>query len=212
MSLYSELAEKKVIRAARDHRDSEAWNELVRRYWARVHTHVARRFQNDNVLQRLHDDGYMADAITRRTFRKAWKRNNLDKFSYPYSFFGWLCRIASNLCTDERRRQERRRRKIEKAIAEDELDVPVHNVSAEEVAEIRESERREKEREDAIHECLAFIPDDRRDVIELHRFEKLKYRDIADTLGIPIGTVKSRMSRGKEDLGQCLRLRFPDLF
>ena len=104
------------------------------------------------------------------------------------------------------------RKKIEKAIAEDELNVPVHNVSAEEVAEIREREHREKQREDAIHECLAFIPDDRRDVIVLHRFEKLKYRDIADTLGIPMGTVKSRMSRGKEDLVHCLRLRFPDLF
>ena len=212
MRSASGRTEKKLIRAARDNRDSGAWNELKQRYWRRVRTQVVHRFQNDDVLERLHDDGYMADAITRRTFRKAWKKNNLDKFSYPYSFLGWLHRIAKNLCTDERRRQERIRKKLEKAITERQLDVPQHTVSAEEAAEMRELELRKKERYDAIDECLDMIPDDRRQVIVLQRDEKLKYRQIADRLGIPLGTVKSRMSRGTQDLRQCLRSRFPQLY
>jgi len=216
MRSSSTTTEKELIRAARDNRDREVWTGLKRRYWRRLRSRVAGRFENDHVLRRLHDDGYMADAITRLTFRKAWKKNNLDRFSYPYSFLGWLHRIAMNLCTDERRRQERIREKIEKAIRKKELDVPPHTVSAEEAAEIQERERRLDERRNAInnaiHECLAVIPDERKEVIVLHRFEKLKYRQIADRLGIPLGTVKSRMSRGSQVLRQCLRSRFPQLY
>ena len=212
MKADAEITERKLIRAARDNRDQDAWNELKRRYWKRVRAQVVNRLQNDDVLQRMHDDGYMADAITRRTFRNAWKKNNLDKFSYPYSFLGWVRRIATNLCTDERRRQERIRAKLEKAIGEKELNLPLYAVSAEEQAEMRAQERRSEERDAAIRECLGTISADRREVIVLHRYEKMKYRQISDLLGIPMGTVKSRISRGKDELGRCLRSRYPDLF
>ena len=77
---------------------------------------------------------------------------------------------------------------------------------------MRVQERRSEERDAAIRECPGTISADRREVIVLHRYQEMKYRQIADHLGIPLGTVKSRISRGKDELGRCLRSRHPDLF
>ena len=64
----------------------------------------------------------------------------------------------------------------------------------------------------ALEVCMEMI-DERRSEVLIMRFEgKYSYQRIADTLGVPLGTVKSRISRGKQDLRKILTEKFPELF
>ena len=90
----------------------------------------------------------------------------------------------------------------------DTLGIPMGTVKT----RIIRGKRRLAKLADAYHECLEKLNANQKMVYKLAWLEDYKYRDIAAELGIPIGTVNSRMSRCKQALGKCLRSRFPELF
>ena len=121
----------------------------------------------------------------------------------------WLLRIASNACIDEHRRRRRRPQvSLDVASQEDESERPleVADPSAGPEQQALRGELRE-----ALQAELLSLPSDQRLAVILCDVEGLSYDEIATTMKSSVGTVKSRISRGRARLRESLRAR-PELF
>lgn len=118
-------------------------------------------------------------------------------FKGQSSFSTWVYRITMNTCLDELRRNKRRKassldEKLETGWAPtDDLDTPEHHA-------LRSEQRRTLDR--AIHE----LPEDMRSAVVLRDIQACSYDEIADILGTNVGTIKSRISRGRARLREIL--------
>jgi len=120
---------------------------------------------------------------------------NLPRFDGRSSFGTWAYRIATNASLDELRKRDRRPR----------LD------DGDGDAIERADERSTHDVDDVgdrliLDQALADLPDDLRTAVVLRDVARLDYAEIAEVLDIPVGTVKSRISRGRAALAQRLRL------
>jgi RNA polymerase sigma-70 factor (ECF subfamily) len=138
-----------------------------------------------------------AEDAAQDTFIKAYK--SLSKFK-PYAFlYTWLYRIAVNTCIDYKRRPYfeslfRRPDTGEEMIIEHPSDLPSPERSYE-----------SKQIRGAIKKALKKLSPKLRAVIVLKEMEGLSYEEIADTLDVSIGTVKSRISRARGELKTLLK-------
>ena len=142
-----------------------------------------------------------AADLTQETFLRAWR--GLASFHGESAFSTWLYRLCSNACVDFLRRRARRPA-VSLTVAEDDdgegeriRDIPDDRPSPEEEAE-------RSERLDALRTALARLSDDHREILVLRELEGLSYAEIADTLGLEEGTVKSRIARARLALRKLL--------
>ena len=156
--------------------DTDAFEILVTRY-ERVLFRVACRMLGD------HED---ARDATQEAFLSAYRK--LDRFDTRRRFFSWLYRILLNECLNARRD----RRPHEAVTPELVVGGSVQDV-------VEASERRRR-----VQQALLALPHDYRAVIVLRHFEELGYDEIADALGIPSKTVKSRLYTARQRLGELL--------
>jgi len=160
--------------------DMEAFNRLVKRWQQRIHRFAYRYFAS-------HDE---ASEITQKTFIKAYKKlntlENADKFS------AWIYRIAKNLCLDETKRAGRRRSASMEAL-------PKHPV-AENLSSNPDQLVQQEDLESILQLALRQIPAEQRIVVIMKEYEGLKFREIAEVLGEPENTVKSRLYYGLKKL------------
>ncbi len=167
----------------------EAFNQLVLRYQNLVYS----------VAYRLMNDGASAGDVTQDTFIKAYQRINTFKGG---NFKAWLTRIASNLCYDELRRQKRRPQTYLEDMSPEDSDDPVpipsDDSTPEEVAQ-------QSELQQAIQQCISALKDDQRTVLVLSDVQGMSYQEIADSISVQIGTVKSRLSRARLAVRNCLQ-------
>ena len=117
---------------------------------------------------------------------------NLPRFDSRSSFGTWAYRIATNASLDELRKRDRRPRLDNDAIqsADERSTHDVDHVGDQLI----------------LDQALADLPDDLRAAVVLRDVANLDYAEIAETLDIPVGTVKSRISRGRATLAHRLRL------
>ena len=127
-------------------------------------------------------DRAAADDLVQDTLERAWSR--LFQWRAGSDLRAWLFGIMHNLRVD----QLRRPRLSTHSIDEDDFDVPTRATQTDEL-ELRD-----------IESALSHLPDEQREVLLLVALEETSYAEIASTLGIPIGTVMSRLSRGRERL------------
>jgi RNA polymerase sigma-70 factor (ECF subfamily) len=127
-------------------------------------------------------DRAAADDLVQDTLERAWSR--LQQWRAGSDMRAWLFGIMHNLRVD----QLRRPRLSTHSIDEDDFDVPTRATQTDEL-ELRD-----------IESALSHLPDEQREVLLLVALEETSYAEIASTLGIPIGTVMSRLSRGRERL------------
>jgi RNA polymerase sigma-70 factor (ECF subfamily) len=170
--------------------DLEAFNALVEHYQSGVF----------NLCLRMLGSTQSAEDATQEAFIAAYR--NLDKFRGG-SFRSWLFRIAANACYDElRRRRARPGVSLDEPApsAERRLDAPDVAPSPEERAE--QSELRE-----TLAQALAAIPPDQRLAIVLCDVQGLDYAEIAAVMQCSLGTVKSRIARGRARLRAVLLAR-----
>jgi len=163
--------------------DARAFNQLVVHYQTMVY----------NLAFRILGDSDAASDATQDAFISAFRA--LAKFRGG-SFKAWLLRIVTNACYDQLRVKKRR-----PADSLDDLEVEQDHVGylrdpAEQPDEY--VERRELSR--AIQAGLLTLPADQRTLVVLSDIQGLNYQEIADLEGISLGTVKSRLSRGREKL------------
>ena len=111
---------------------------------------------------------------------------NLNRYDAQWRFGTWVLSIARNTCMDEYRR--RRRRPVC-----DEVEVASEDRSP---AELCDAQLRGEK----VHEAMATLPEIYREIIILYHFEHLLYREIADLLDLPLGTVMNRLFRARHRL------------
>jgi RNA polymerase sigma-70 factor (ECF subfamily) len=174
--------------------DQEALTALYERYSRAVYSFSLR----------IVGDAQVAEEILQEVFVRAWQQGGSFQ-SARGSLITWLLSITHNLSIDEVRRRKRRPQKAESEEPESILAaLPDEGLDVEEevwLSSLRTS----------IQEALRQLPAAQREAIELAYFQGLTQREIADTLGEPLGTIKTRMRLGmlklREQLGPVVSER-----
>jgi RNA polymerase sigma factor (sigma-70 family) len=164
-----------------------SWDEVVRLHSARVY----------RLAYRLTGDPHDAEDLTQEVFVRVFR--SLSNYT-PGTFEGWLHRITTNLFLDTVRRRARIRFE---GLADD---------AAERLAgrEPSPSEAYDDTHLDAdVQGALDALPPDFRAAVVLCDIEGLSYEEIAATLGVKLGTVRSRIHRGRAQLRAALDHRSP---
>ena len=183
----SDTDQQLVQRAQRG--DLRAFDLLVLKYQGRIAALVGRY---------VSDAGEVED-VTQEAFIKAYRA--LGKFRGDSAFYTWLYRIAANAAKNHLVAKGRRPRAdatIEDAEGFDEGGMLSESASPEalamggELAEVVES-------------ALNALPDELKSALILREFDGLSYEDIADVLGCPVGTVRSRIFRAREAVDQRVK-------
>jgi RNA polymerase sigma-70 factor (ECF subfamily) len=183
-TLFSVTDEQAMWRV-QQHADEDAFGHLVRRWESPIR----------NLCVRMTGDLHRGQDLTQEAFVRVFEKRSL--YQPEAKFSTWLWRIALNLCYDEQRRIKRRG---ETALENEEGEAIVEPVSE----SVGPSDQAEAgERAEMVRRALLRLPETYRTVLVLRHYEGLKFREIADVLDIPEGTVKSRMA---EALGHMERL------
>ena len=162
--------------------DVSGFEELVRKYQDRIY----------NLCRYMIQDTHDAEDAAQDVFVKAYR--SLKDFKPDSSLYTWLYRIAVNTCLDYKKKSRPEQSEDESLI--DEL------ASTEPSPEQR---YQSKEIGQAIQLALQKLPEHLRAAIVLKEIEDLSYDEIAEVLHTSAGTVKSRISRAREELRQLLR-------
>ena len=171
--------------------DQSAFQELVERYQGRMFA-LTRRYTRN--LVEIED-------IVQDTFLKAYRR--LDTFDHRSSFYTWIYRIATNTILDVLKRRGRspiqtmEDPELLGEVAPVDVPAPTAGLEAQEISEITQ-------------EVLGELPDIFRVVLVMREFDGMAYQAIADTLGISIGTVESRLFRARARFKDKLLALYPE--
>ncbi len=139
--------------------------------------------------------GSYNEDIEQEVYIKTWR--NLDRYHEEGKFVQWISALAANVCRDylkSKQHQDELRRSKDETV----LDrVAVGG---------RQEERFDaKERQNIILKAVDTLPKKMRQVIILYEFEEMSYEDIAQKIGEPVGTVKSRLFNARKLLGEVLK-------
>ncbi|MFN6127935.1 MAG: RNA polymerase sigma factor [Planctomycetota bacterium] len=180
--------EEELIQLALDGQ-SAAFETLVRRYQDRLYTAMISIVGNTDE----------AEDVVQEAFIQAYLK--LDTFQQNSRFFTWIYRIAFNFALARRRRN--------RGVLS--LDESRENTGSEPVSNGESPDDRLSRNEDVqlVHHAVALVSEDHRSILVLREMEDLAYEEIADVLGISIGTVRSRLNRARAALKQQLE-RFPE--
>jgi RNA polymerase sigma-70 factor (ECF subfamily) len=145
------------------------------------------------VLGNVDDAEDCAQEVFVRIFQK------LDTFKGDSKISTWVYRVAYNAALDAARSKARRDKKISFRAAGD------MGADPEDPREDPEKRALGRERDDAVQKALLALQPDQRIVLALCDIEGRSYDEISEMTGVPIGTVKSRINRGREKLRETLR-------
>jgi RNA polymerase sigma-70 factor (ECF subfamily) len=163
--------------------DETAWRDLVARHTRKVFA-LAYRFTGRA------DE---AEDLTQEIFVKLYQ--SLDRYEGSAgSFPAWLMAVARNHAIDHyRRRREEQRRRVDEPVLLELAHAP-------EDGPFKALEREERAR--LVHRGLRSLPLELREPLILFDLQGIPYEEVASTLGIPLGTVKSRINRGRLELAK----------
>ena len=179
------LTDERLIKQFQDG-DRHAFDELVKRYKDRLHNFVCIYLNNQT----------LAEDVVQETMIKLYTHKHYYK---PIAKFStWIYTIAKNLALTELRKNKRKRTEsmwndrgelIEVKSNEESLENKIQNELAVE----------------ELNRCLDEIPENFRIAVVLRDFQELSYQEISKILEIPIGTIKSRINRGRIQLAEKLK-------
>lgn len=169
------------------HGDYAAFDVLVQRWQRKIHGAIYRVLGSEEE----------ARDIGQESFLKAYRA--LGSFKRESRFSSWLYQIALNLCRDRLRR-----RKLRQHVSLEELGDSVVEASPRSRAPsaLELIERRDLSR--AVAAAVEALPDEQREVIVLKEYQGLTFLEIAEALGLPASTVKTRLYRGLGQLREQL--------
>jgi RNA polymerase sigma factor (sigma-70 family) len=168
--------------------DVRAYNRLVLHYQELAF----------NVAVRLMKDPQTAEDMTQDAFVRAYK--SLNRFRGG-NFKAWLLRIVTNRCYDELRRHQRRPQTSIDEVTEEHEGVAFMTSDN----EGPEAHRQRMELIDAVEHCLEGLPEEQRLAAILCDIEGHDYNEMATIMNVSLGTVKSRISRARSKLRDCLQ-------
>ena len=168
------------------HGDQRAWELIVRQYWRKVFN-IAYKFVGK------HDE---AEDLTQDIFMKIFK--SLSTFDRRANFQTWLISVSRNLCIDHYRSVRKERETIDRGVVADDLAPASPDPGPMAALE-------QRDRVALLRHALAQLPDTLRTAVLMRDIQEMSYREIADTLGLPEGTVKSRINRGRTELARHVK-------
>ena len=166
--------------------DQVAWEQIVRQNWRKVFN-VAYKFVGK------HDE---AEDLTQDIFLKIFKA--LKTFDRRANFQTWIISISRNLCIDHYRSVRKERQTIARDVDSSELQPATSDRGPYAQAEHQDLRAQ-------LRQALETLPITLRTAVVLRDLQELSYQEIADRLGLPEGTVKSRINRGRIELAHQLR-------
>jgi RNA polymerase sigma-70 factor (ECF subfamily) len=166
--------------------DQAAWDQIVRQHWRKVFN-LAYKFVG------RHDE---AEDLTQDIFLKIFKA--LRTFDRRANFQTWLISISRNLCIDHYRSVRKERETMAR-------DVDASDLSPVSRERSPLSQLEQVDLKQIIRQALAELPPALRQAVVLRDLQEFSYQEIADQLGLPEGTVKSRINRGRFELARQLR-------
>jgi len=178
-----------MARVAED--DDRAFTELVGRFQGRVTNLISRVLNDRGASDDLAQEVFVRVFVHRRNYRRGSK------------FSTWVFTIAANLAKNEIRRRVRRRNLFSLDALTEML-----NDSIPELADPAESSESGLEREQLqgeVGRAIATVPEKYRLALVLRDIEGLAYEEIAEVLGVPGGTVRSRINRARSMLKRKLQ-------
>jgi len=185
MNLKKSSKDKDLILVRRAKRgDYKAFDLLVLKYQSRI----------IGISMKFVKDIHIAEDIAQESFIKAFK--SLISFREESAFYTWLYRIAANTSKNYLTSKKRKKEYSESEVfSSEDANVDIFDIpggdSPEEI--LAANNLRE-----VIFESLSNLPEDIRTAISLREFEGLSYEEISEVLDCPIGTVRSRIFRGRE--------------
>lgn len=169
--------------------DEQAFAQLVRRWEGPI----------QRLCTRMTGDAHRGQDLAQEAFTRVFAKRK--EWQPSGKFSTWLWRIALNLCYDELRRLKRR--------SEAPLDDGGEAFSTVEAfiapGAAPDTAMVEEERGELVRQALLRLPETYRSVLVMRHYEDLKFREIAEVLDIPEGTVKSRMAEALTQMGRQLR-------
>ena len=166
--------------------DQVAWEQIVRQNWRKVFN-VAYKFVGK------HDE---AEDLAQDIFLKIFKA--LRTFDRRANFQTWIISISRNLCIDHYRSVRKERQTIARDVDSNDLQPATPERGPYALAEHQDLRAQ-------LRQALGTLPITLRTAVVLRDLQELSYQEIADRLGLPEGTVKSRINRGRIELAHQLR-------
>jgi RNA polymerase sigma factor (sigma-70 family) len=160
--------------------EGAAFAELFERHSEAVYNHCFRRTGSWS----------LAEDLTSVVFLQAWRRRNQVKL-HGDSILPWLLAVANNATRNSERSIRRHGRLLAK--------LPVSDATSD-IGSVVDERMEDERRMQSILNTLSLLRVEERDIISLCGFSNLSYAEVATALDIPIGTVRSRLSRAREHL------------
>ncbi len=154
--------------------DTTAFGELIRRHQSQVR----------NFLRRLAGDPSEADDLAQEAFLHAWDK--LQTFSGRGSFIGWLLKVAYTTFLQSKRKSKRYAEVLDEAGYVAEVESRSYTQESNEVSDL--------------DKFLAVLTEEERAIMVMSYACGLSHREIGEATGLPVGTVKSTIYRGKEKI------------
>lgn len=184
------MSEEQLIRRAQQG-DNGAFEELLLLHQKKVYNLCLRMSANpDDALD-----------LSQEAFLRAWR--SLGQYQFEASFSTWLFRLTSNICIDFLRRKKRRQETSLTESYDDsdegaELSVPDAQPGPEQQAITNETKIE-------LARAMEQLSPEHREILQLRVIEDLQYEQIADILGVRVGTVKSRLARARLSFRKILK-------
>ncbi|QDT01414.1 RNA polymerase sigma factor [Adhaeretor mobilis] len=172
--------------------DSTVFAELVSRYQRELY----------NYLRRYMNDASLAEDVFQATFLAVHVKQHL--FQEGRKFRPWLYTIATNQAIDAQRRNKRHRRLSldqSHSTGTEQLGSLLDIVAGDQLSAHQTVDNNEQAQ--WVRDAVANLPESLRNAVNLVYFKGMKYRDAADAMSIPVGTVKSRLHSAISRLGDA---------
>jgi RNA polymerase sigma-70 factor, ECF subfamily len=186
------LPDADVVALAQQGRET-AFRELIRRYERPVFS----------LIYRMVRDRELAEDLAQDTFIKVL--NHIDRYSPEFKFSSWLFKIANNVAIDFLRRKKLDTISMDgspHASTASEIEATTFEIGAQQESPLEEMESRELGT--AIEKAIARLRPEYRSCIMLRHVEGRSYEEIAATLDLPLGTVKTYIHRARHELRRAL--------
>ena len=186
-SLFSTTDEQAMWRVQTQD-DERAFAQLVQRWEGPI----------QRLCTRMVGDSHRGEDLAQEAFARVFAKRK--EWQPSGKFSTWLWRIALNLCYDELRRKNRR---AEASLDDDGGEAFVEALVAREPTP--DTSMVEQERGEMVRQALMRLSEAYRSVLVMRHYQDLKFREIAEVLDVPEGTVKSRMAEALTQMGRMLK-------